>query len=188
VKLKLHTPPRVMDFKVYRHVPPHLFLDEAMYFVTSTTYQKARLINTDEKKRMVLNSLGEALTGYGISLQAWVILDNHYHILFQVKNAKTIPHVFQRVHGKSSFEINRMDGIRRRKVWYNYWDECVRDERDYFNKLNYIHLNPVKHGYVENAEDYEFSSYRAYLKANGEDWVNDLLLRYPVADLLKTDR
>jgi putative transposase len=177
-----------MEFKVYRHVPPHLFLDEAIYFVTCATYQNARVINTDEKKRIVLNSLVEVLTTYDIGLHAWVILDNHYHTLFQVKNAKTIPPMFQKVHGKSSFEINRIDGIRCRKVWYNYWDECVRDERDYFNKLNYIHLNPVKHGYVENVDDYEFSSYRAYIEANGEGWINDVLLRYPVADLLKSDR
>jgi putative transposase len=188
VKLKLHTPPRVMEFKIYKHVPPHLFIDEAIYFVTCTTYGKAKLLETREKKMLVLNTLEEVMSSHDIDLVAWVILDNHYHTLFQVKNAKTIPLVFQRVHGKSSFEINRIDGIRRRKVWYNYWDECVRDERDYYNKLNYIHLNPVKHGYVENAEDYEFSSYPVYLEANGEEWINDVLLRYPVAGLLKTDR
>jgi len=83
--------------------------------------------------------------------------------------------------------LNRHDGTRGRKVWYNYWDECIRDERDYYNRLNYIHVNPVKHGYVEDPEDYEFSSYRAYLGANGEGWLKDILRNFPVGALLKND-
>jgi putative transposase len=177
-----------MEFKVYRHVPPHLFVDEAIYFVSCTTYQKARLVDTDEKERLVLRTLVEVMSSFGIEPHAGVILDNHYHVLFQIKNARAIPLVFQKVHGKTSFEINRLDGIRGRKVWYNYWDECVRDERDYYNKLNYIHLNPVKHECVESPEDYEFSSYCAYLKASGEDWVREILRKYPVGSLLKNDR
>ncbi len=176
-----------MEFKVYKHVPPYLLVDKAIYFVSCRTYQGLPIIDSAQKKEIVLTNLLDIIKTFGYELHGWVILDNHYHVLFKVSEAKTIPLAFQRIHGKSSREINTIDGIRGRKVWYNYWDECVRDEKDYYNKLNYIHVNAVKHGYVKNPEDYEFSSYRAYLKAIGQDWIRDILARYPVGDLLKND-
>lgn len=177
-----------MEFKVYRHVPPHLFIDEMVYFVSCRTYQGARILNTADKKQILCRGIWENIKAFECELLAWVVLDDHYHILFRVSKAKSIPLFFQKLHGRTSHEMNKTDGTPGRKVWYNYWDECIRDEKDYYNKLNYIHVNPVKHGYVENPEDYEFSSYRAYLEANGEEWVKGLLHRFPVADLLETDR
>jgi len=176
-----------MEFKLYRHVPAHLFVDEAIYFVSCRTYQGERILNTDQKKRILFRSMVNSTKTFEYELQAWVILDNHYHILLHVPQAKRIPLFFQKFHGKTSYLLNRHDGTRGRKVWYNYWDECIRDERDYYNRLNYIHVNPVKHGYVEDPEDYEFSSYRAYLGANGEGWLKDILRNFPVGALLKND-
>lgn len=176
-----------MEFKVYRHVPAHLFIDEALYFVSCRTYHGERILDTHDKKRIVQQTLLEVIREFHYEPHAWVILDNHYHVLFQVSHSKAIPLLFQKIHGRSSFELNRIDGVRGRRVWYNYWDECIRDERDYYNKLNYIHLNPVKHGYVEDAEDYEFSSYRAYLESNGEGRLKEILVRYPIKHLLKND-
>mgnify|MGYP001562541452 CR=1 FL=1 len=177
-----------MQLKVYKHVPPHLFIDGAIYFVSCSTYRKLKIFDSADKKKLLLDTISAIIKKYGCDLHAWVVLDNHYHLLFQAKNARAIPSVFQKIRGGSSFEINRIDNVRGRKVWYNYWDECVRDERDYYNKLNYIHLNSVKHGYAEKPEDYEFSSYRAYLEANGEEWLSDILARYPVSELLRNDR
>ena len=37
-----------------------------------------------------------------------------------------------------------------RGIWQcRYWEHCIRDERDFENHLEYIHFNPVKHGYVK---------------------------------------
>jgi len=71
-------------------------------------------------------------------------------------------------------------------VWHSYWDTCIRGENDYWRRFNYIHHNPVKHGYVSQIEDWSFSSYGYYLKHKGRDWLMDAFLQYPVVDL--TDR
>jgi len=48
-------------------------------------------------------------------------------------------------------------------VWQKrFYDEIIRDERDFRNKLDYMHYNPVMAGLGERAEDYEFSSYHQY--------------------------
>ncbi|WP_299685826.1 transposase [uncultured Tateyamaria sp.] len=54
-------------------------------------------------------------------------------------------------------------GLRRHKreigVWQRrFWEHCIRDEADYAMHLRYCWLNPVKHGYVEHAEAWPYSS------------------------------
>lgn len=61
----------------------------------------------------------------------------------------------------------RRFGIRGR-----YWEHCIKDERNYEQHVNYIHYNPVKHGYVNKAVDWEYFSIHRYV-ANGmipKDW------------------
>jgi putative transposase len=72
-------------------------------------------------------------------------------------------------------------------IWYNYWDECLRDENSPYKHLNYIHLNPVKNGYVKKPEEHSLSSYRTYLLEKGEEWVADIFLRFPIIDFTKND-
>ncbi len=52
-----------------------------------------------------------------------------------------------------------------RQVWWNYWDTCIRSEKDFNNRLGYIFWNPVKHGLVDNIGDYPFSSYKEYMQS-----------------------
>ena len=49
--------------------------------------------------------------------------------------------------------------------------------------FNYIHQNPVKHGFVERMSDYKFSSIHDWVKKAGKEWLTDCLRDYPVVDL-----
>jgi len=49
------------------------------------------------------------------------------------------------------------------KVWQDsFWEQSIYTEKFLKQKLDYIHLNPVRAGIVEAAEDYPYSSYRNY--------------------------
>ena len=53
-----------------------------------------------------------------------------------------------------------------------FWEHRIKDEKDFQNHVDYIHYNPVKHGYVFNAVDWPFSSIHRYI-AQGllpKDW------------------
>ena len=76
--------------------------------------------------------------------------------------------------------INKIDGIKGRQVMYNYWDTCITYERSYWARLNYINHNPMKHGYVDSAEDYPFCSYHHAIKEQWEEYEE----KYPW-DLVK---
>jgi putative transposase len=49
------------------------------------------------------------------------------------------------------------------KVWQDsFWEQCIYTEEFLKPKLDYIHMNPIRAGIVENAVDYPYSSYRNY--------------------------
>lgn len=152
-------------FKIYPHNPPHYFVPNAMYFVTGSTLHKKHLLSDDEHKSVVLGILLERTAHWGWDMEAWSILGNHYHFVSHApEDALTLYHLIRQFHSKSAVALNKLDNVTGRKVWYNYWDTCITHENSYLARIRYIHLNPVKHGLVENAEDYPFCSYKWFLE------------------------
>jgi putative transposase len=136
-------------------------------------------LRADADKEMVLEVVREMLTGSQGELHGWVILNNRYHILMKLKNASLLPDLIRRIHSKSAVLLNKQYLQPGRRVWYQYWDKCVRDERDFYAKLNYIYFNPVKHGYVDHLRLYKFSIHTHYLETCGCEWPSDLSRRFP---------
>ena len=169
------------------HHPPHIFLDNTWYIITAATLDHAPFLAADRAKVLVRDRLQELVLESELTLRAWVILNDHYHLLFKAKRGKGLSRFFGQLHGSSSRQLNRWDGITGRQVWHNYWDTCIRSEVDMWQRFNYIHQNPVKHGYVERMEDWPFSSYRYYLRTKGKEWLDDCWQRYPVIDYLAGD-
>jgi putative transposase len=164
------------------HHPPHIYLDNTWYMITGSICQRQRLLRPEGHKDLVRDQIKALVTEFDLRLAAWVILDNHYHILTKSHDAKRLPRFFGRLHGRTSFEINGRDGTRGRQVWHNYWDTCIRTEADYWTRFNYIHHNPVKHGYVTRVEDWPFSSHQYYLDHRGQAWLDDVFRQYPTVD------
>ena len=174
-------------FKKYRHAPAHLFLTDYPYFITAGTYGRKSYFDSNEKKELLFNTICEILKKDLSELHGWVILSNHYHILIKLKDAFHLPQIIRKIHSKSAILMNKLSKQPGRKIWYEYWDECIRDERDFYAKLNYIHFNPVKHGYVDDQESYKFSSYNHYLKMEGRDWLEDILKHFPPKEVEEED-
>jgi putative transposase len=61
-----------------------------------------------------------------------------------------------------------------RGIWQRrFWEHVIRDERDYAAHVDYIHYNPVKHGYVKAAAQWAHSSFHAYCRRGtyALDWA-----------------
>ena len=58
----------------------------------------------------------------------------------------------------------------------------MRSDRHFWATLNYVHHNPVHHGYVEHWQDWPFSSAPEYLAEMGRAEAERLWLEYPVLD------
>jgi putative transposase len=169
---------------IQRHRPPHIYLNDTYYFVTIGTFQKMSLFNSHQKKNLIRSALEMSIRKHNYLLEAWVILSNHFHILFKTSKEELLPRFLSGITGKSAIELNKLDKCAGRKCWYQYWDCCIRDNRDFWIRLNYIHYNPVKHGYVTRMEDYPFSSYRFYLKDKSQQWITACFMEFPIKDFL----
>ena len=169
------------------HHPPHIYLDDTWYIVTSATLYHRHYLAQPQAKPLVVQKLHELVESFGIELQAWVVLDNHYHILFKTHHGKDLSRFFGQLHGGTSRQINLWDDATGRQVWHNYWDTCIRSEEDFWTRFNYIHNNPIKHGYVKRLEDWPYSSYHHWLATKGQDWLDDCWERYPVSDFWEGD-
>ena len=63
-------------------------------------------------------------------------------------------------------------------IWqHRYWEHLLRDEDDYARHVEYIHYNPVKHGYAASPAEWEFSSFRGFVKEGTypEDWGSSVM-------------
>ena len=169
------------------HHPPHIYLDDTWYMITGAIYQKKRLLQTQGHRDLVCDRLKSLVGEFAIQLDAWVVLDNHYHLLLKSRIGNDLTHFFGRLHGRTSFELNGLDNTRGRQVWHNYWDNCIRGENDYWKRFNYVHHNPVKHGYVPQTDDWPFSSYHHYIENKGKEWLMDAFCKYPIVDFTDPD-
>ena len=63
-----------------------------------------------------------------------------------------------------------------RGIWQRrYWEHAIRDEADLNRHVDYIHFNPVKHGYVSAPKDWPYSSFRRAVQLGlyPADWAAD---------------
>ncbi len=165
--------------------PFHIYQDRSLYFIAAKTIKGERYFNSDDKKNILLEVLKKALDKLDIPLYAWVILDNHYHLLFELSKGKDLWKFIKNINDNSSRILNEFDGQKGRSVWYQYWDYCVRNKEDFFLHFNYIHHNPIKHKYAGSQDDvldYKFCSYRQWVKKKGSEWMADCFERYPIKD------
>ena len=59
----------------------------------------------------------------------------------------------------------------RRGVWQpRFWEHSIRDEDDYERHFDYIHYNPVKHGYVRCPHEWPHSSFHRWVRADVYPW------------------
>ena len=62
-----------------------------------------------------------------------------------------------------------------RTIWQRrFWEHVIRDDADLRHHVEYIHFNPVKHGYVTRASDWPYSTFRQFVR-NGiypADWAS----------------
>ncbi len=173
-----------------KHRPTHIYLDQQYYFLTAGTFHKKAYLNNKFKKNILKELIFTVLRHYKYSLKAWVILDNHYHLIFKTTSGKFLPRVIAAIHGKSAIEVNKIDKKPGRQVWYQYWDYCVKNEQDYWKHFNYIHQNPIKHGYIggiRNLKTFKFSSFGDWVKKRGEEWIYDCFGKYPITDFTREE-
>lgn len=120
--------------------------------------------------------------------EAMVVLPDHLHALWTLPEDDADYTNRIRLF-KSHFtrqlpnELKHTNNINRQKhnqtgIWQlRYWEHTIKNEQDFINHLNYIHYNPVKHGYVEYVKDWQYSTFHKYVNSGiyNENWGSDFM-------------
>jgi putative transposase len=143
-----------------------------IYFVTTVTHERSPILLLEHD--LLWDALSRFRTRFDYELLAWVILPDHAHLLIDPKK-QNLSAIVQRI--KMSFAKRFMlrKGMPRAKVWQSrFWDHIIRDESDMRRHIDYIHYNPVKHGFVNKPGDWRQSSFGDFLKSGyyEADWGN----------------
>jgi len=133
--------------------------ENTVYFVTASTLHKQHFFNTPEKRDLLERLLLAFAKEYGWQLEAWAVFVNHYHIVARGQHdSKNLGEFLQRLHGVSAHDLNALDGVQDRQVWFNFRDTKLTIQHSYLARLNYVHQNAVKHKLVAVANQYAWCS------------------------------
>ncbi len=163
----------------WHHSPPHVFCPNANYMITAGTFKKYCIFNTSEKLSILENTIQSCLKKYKWTPIAWAVMSNHYHFIASSpdKNSTNLKTMIKEIHTKTAITLNQIDTQKGRKVWFEYWDSCLTYENSYYARLKYVMNNPVHHGIVANAEDYQHCS-AGYFKLNADKSIRKRLETY----------
>jgi putative transposase len=130
-----------------------------------------------EFEAQLLNSIQEIAQ----DLIAWVVLPNHYHVLISIQSLDDVSVALKHLHGTTSREWNIQDNLTgKRRVWYKFADTYIRTDIHLRTAFNYIHYNPVKHGYVNDPYDWPWSSLQMYYEDRGQAWLQEQWKAYQI--------
>jgi putative transposase len=144
------------------------------WFFTVATCDRNPLFRKPVGVALLRHALRKVRRRMPFSIDAMVVLPDHLHCVWTLPSGDAdystrwrLVKTFVTRHGKTVI-CGHADSI-----WQpRYWEHLLRDEDDYRAHIDYIHYNPVRHGYVDRAIEWPYSSLHRYVR-NGvlpADW------------------
>jgi putative transposase len=124
-----------------------------------------------EHADLLLRAFRRTIQKSRTSIVAWVILPDHFHMLVNAPDGR-VDKFIHLVKLSFTYQLkSRRTGIE--SVWqHRYWDHIIRSEQDLNHHIDYIHINPVKHGLCADPAGWLYSSFGRF-KRRGHytpDW------------------
>lgn len=153
----------------------------AVHHVTSRGNERRAIFVDDHDREIFLQFLGQAVTRFGWSVTAYVLMTNHFHLVVQTPEAN----LSRGMHWLNTAYV----------VWFNRRHErsghlyggrfkafLIEKESYLTTVLRYVVLNPVRANMVLRPEDYRWSSYRATAGLeDAPDWLDTTAALAPFA-------
>ncbi|PKM43316.1 MAG: transposase [Gammaproteobacteria bacterium HGW-Gammaproteobacteria-1] len=146
----------------------------AIYFFTLATLGRKPILMEDPVRVALRHAIQQVRVLFPFVIDGWVLLPDHMHCLWCLPEGDAD---FGKRWGMIKRLVTRELGCRgdlvslsRRtrhegSLWQRrFWEHQIRDEADYSRHLDYLHWNPVKHGYVQRVVDWPYSSFHRYVR------------------------
>jgi len=132
------------------------------YFITNVTFNRMRILV--EHIDLLHQAIAKQQEAVPFDLIAWMVLPDHFHAVIDPIN-HDLSDLLQRIKLSFSTTFRKRAGWKSGRVWQlRFWDHVIRDQEDMNAHLNYIHYNPVKHGFAKSPFVYPHSSAQQFLK------------------------
>lgn len=152
------------------HSPVHHDSGRRFYLITAACYEHRPHIGFSESRMDDFSkSLLSIFHGHGETVDAWIVLPDHYHALVLAPAVLDLLKALGKLHGKSAFLWNGEENRRGRKVWCGSIERAIKSDHHHLVALQYIHHNPVKHGHVRKWDEWKWSSVREYIDRIGRE-------------------
>ena len=151
------------------------FAPGASWFFTVNLLQRRRNDLLLRHVELLRDAVRRVHRDYPFTIDAWVVLPEHMHCVWTLPPGdadyplrwRLIKTFFCR--GLPSDEYRSLTRLRRgeRGIWQRrYWEHLIRDEADLRAHLDYLHINPVKHGLVERVADWPYSTFHRQVRGD----------------------
>ncbi|GFO62977.1 transposase [Geomonas paludis] len=155
------------------------------HFVTSTIVEWIPLFTSARYCGIVTDSLCFCRERKGLQLHAYVIMDNHVHLVVTAPDVTVFMRDFKSFTGKKIIELldaekknwllGRLEFFKKEyktesqhQVWQEgFHPQVISFEEMYRQKLDYVHSNPVRRGLVSSPEHWVYSSASNYFQGAG---------------------
>ncbi|MCH7349509.1 transposase [Aeromonas sp. MR7] len=105
-----------------------------------------------EQIDLLRHSVAKVQQAHPFAIHAWVVLPDHLHCILSLPEGE-------------------------RGIWQrHYWEHLIRDEQDYRRHMDYVHINPLKHGHVTRVADWPYSTFHRYVTSGiyPQDWCGSV--------------
>jgi putative transposase len=146
------------------------------YFFTVVTHSRRPFLTNPQVRIALRDGIREVRQSLPFTINAWVLLPDHIHTVWTlpenddnfasrwaiIKRAVSRRYEALDVNGRSIDDSRNKRG--EKQIWQRrFWDHLIRDELDLQRHLDYLHWNPVKHGYVKRVSDWPYSTFHRFV-------------------------
>jgi putative transposase len=135
---------------------------DRIFFVTTNLALNVAPLNPEERE-LILSTIATHHLRSDFLLFGYVIMPTHIHLLFSPQSRNLIQ-IMRDLKSRTGYAISQQRKLAG-PIWQErYFDTIIRQVRNFWEKLEYIHRNPVEAGLVGNPEEWKWSSYRHHVR------------------------
>ena len=162
------------------------FVSGGTYFFTVNLLNRNESLLVDHIDAL-RSAVASVKTNKPFSIDGWVVLPDHMHCIWTLPENdldysgrwREIKKAFTKLLPKEEYRSQSHIKNNERGIWQRrFWEHTIRDELDYQRHMDYLHYNPVKHGYVKAVHQWEYSSFHRLVENDiyPNDWGNNIEL------------
>jgi len=159
------------------------YLAGGTYFFTVNLLNRKETLLVDHID-CLRESVAKVKNNRPFHIDAWVVLPDHMHTVWTLPDGdpdysgrwREIKKAFNRHIPKDELLSHSRQKQCERGIWQRrFWEHTIKSEEDYLHHIDYVHINPKKHGLVSEVKDWPFSSFHRYVR-NGiyqDNWCGN---------------